>query len=82
MSNLFEKMKKAVNAVEKKAVDAIPESAKAPEEITKARWDICSNCEFLYKPTNTCKKCGCFMVLKTSLKKVKCPINKWGRYEP
>lgn len=81
MFKLAEKMKKVRDAVEQTAINAIPESAKVPEEISQSRWDICSNCEFLYKPTNTCKKCGCFMVLKTTLKAASCPIKKWDKYE-
>lgn len=41
------------------------------------RFSICLECEYLIKTTNTCQKCGCFMALKTKLKNVTCPINKW-----
>ena len=47
------------------------------EEIAQARLDECKKCEFLFKKTNTCKKCGCFMVPKTKLEKATCPIGKW-----
>lgn len=47
------------------------------EETMQARLDICNACEFLFKKTTTCKKCGCFMVAKTKLKKAECPIGKW-----
>lgn len=81
MFKLAEKMSKIRDLAEKTAVDAIPDSAKVPEEISSHRWNICASCEHLYKPTHSCKKCGCFMVLKTTLKKAECPIKKWGRYE-
>tara|TARA_R100000008_G_C3490541_1_gene118490 strand:- start:105 stop:326 length:222 start_codon:yes stop_codon:yes gene_type:complete len=42
-----------------------------------SRWAECQSCEYLFKPTGTCKKCGCFMKLKTKLKNAKCPIGKW-----
>ena len=46
-------------------------------EIAQERLDICQSCEYLFKKTNTCKKCGCFMDAKTKLKKAECPIGKW-----
>lgn len=41
------------------------------------RYDICKGCERLFKPTKSCKECGCFMSLKTWLKEASCPIGKW-----
>lgn len=41
------------------------------------RYEICKSCPELFKPTRTCKKCGCFMSMKTWLKEASCPINKW-----
>lgn len=52
-----------------------------PEYISEERLNICAGCEHLYKPTKTCKKCGCFMEAKTKLFRAKCPIDKWGIYE-
>ena len=46
-------------------------------EIASARLDVCNGCEFLFKKTNTCKKCGCFMTLKVKLENASCPIGKW-----
>lgn len=51
-------------------------------EVQKQRFDICQNCEYFYKVTTTCKKCGCFMKLKTWMPAQKCPINKWLESEP
>ena len=42
-----------------------------------SRLDICRSCDKYIKVTSTCKECGCFMVLKTKLKKSKCPLDKW-----
>jgi hypothetical protein len=39
--------------------------------------EICKTCEFFRKGNQTCKKCGCFMKLKTKLEKATCPIGKW-----
>ena len=43
----------------------------------QARWAECQACEHFFKPTGTCKKCGCFMNVKTKLKAAKCPVGKW-----
>lgn len=47
------------------------------KEIAKERWDICTQCPRFFKPTGTCKECGCFMRIKTQIPSVKCPIGKW-----
>lgn len=44
---------------------------------TESRWAACQACEYFFKPTGTCKKCGCFMKLKTKIKAASCPIGKW-----
>ena len=41
------------------------------------RLNICLSCPELIKITKQCKKCGCFMELKTKLENAKCPIGKW-----
>lgn len=41
------------------------------------RLDVCKGCERLFKPTRTCRECGCFMGLKTWLNNASCPIGKW-----
>ena len=48
------------------------------EEIINKRWDLCKDCEFLL-PTNNCKKCGCFMVIKSRISTSRCPIGKWEK---
>ena len=52
-------------------------SPRSPEEIAAYRLEICSTCEFFRKRTQTCRKCGCFMKLKTTLANAECPIKKW-----
>ena len=49
------------------------------EEIRNARYDTCLGCERFFKPTKTCRECGCFMTMKTWLKEAECPIGKWGK---
>jgi hypothetical protein len=54
------------------------------QDILDKRWDECSNCEYLIKATNQCKKCGCFMKMGDNFVKIKvatasCPIGKWDK---
>jgi hypothetical protein len=57
--------------------DLINGSPKSPDELAAYRLEICKGCDFFRPKTQTCKKCGCFMKLKTTLEKAKCPIGKW-----
>jgi hypothetical protein len=60
-----------------KVWDLFNGSVRTTEEIAQYRFEICNGCEFFRKATTQCKKCGCFMKLKTTLEKAKCPIGKW-----
>lgn len=46
-------------------------------DVRDERFALCKGCEVLFKPTRTCKECGCFMGLKTWLKDASCPLGKW-----
>ena len=54
-----------------------PNQPRSDEELKEYRMSICKECPFLSKRANKCTKCGCFMDLKTTLKKAKCPVGKW-----
>ena len=54
-----------------------PNEPRSPEEISAYRLSICEQCPAFRPLTKTCKKCGCFMKLKTTLAHAKCPIGKW-----
>lgn len=54
-----------------------PNQPRSGEELAQYRLSICQTCEFFKKSGNRCKKCGCFMKLKTHLENAKCPIGKW-----
>ena len=58
-----------------------PNEPRVPDEIQKWRFALCNSCEHFFKPTNQCKKCGCFMNLKTKLAKADCPVGKWAKHE-
>jgi hypothetical protein len=47
------------------------------KEIRNERFEICKGCPRLFKPTKTCKECGCFMAMKTWLTDATCPLEKW-----
>ena len=61
--------------------DLIVTDSKVTDEIQQQRFDICQACPELIHATAQCKKCGCFMKLKTKLKEAACPIGKWGKHE-
>ena len=54
-----------------------PNEPRSPEELSAYRLEICKGCKYFRQTTQTCRKCGCFMKLKTSLERAKCPIGKW-----
>ena len=54
-----------------------PNTEFVEENVAKTRLDICLTCPELIKATKQCKKCGCFMHLKTKLEKAVCPIGNW-----
>jgi len=47
------------------------------ESESEKRLNICMICPELISLTTQCKKCGCFMSLKTKMESAKCPIGKW-----
>ena len=46
-------------------------------EIYEERMSICKSCVFYFKPTGTCKDCGCFMKIKSRLATMSCSQKKW-----
>jgi hypothetical protein len=54
-----------------------PNEPRATDEISDSRFSICKSCPELIGGTHQCKKCGCFMAVKTKLEKATCPMGKW-----
>ena len=54
-----------------------PQTAYCSDDIAEDRMAICLDCEYLLSLTKQCRKCGCFMHLKTKLAHAECPIGKW-----
>lgn len=49
----------------------------ADDEEQKIRYKICEECEFFNSISSRCKKCGCFMKIKTRLDSSKCAMGYW-----
>jgi hypothetical protein len=47
-------------------------------EVASSRISICESCEKWLSVTRQCKRCGCFMDLKTKLPHAACPLGKWS----
>lgn len=54
-----------------------PSTPRADEDLAQYRLKICQSCEFFKVNGSRCKKCGCFMKIKTTLEMAKCPVGKW-----
>lgn len=83
MSKMLERMKQLADEANKKIEDAytnVIQEVFVPDHIAEERLNICLSCDKLYKPTKSCKLCGCFMVAKTKLAKQACPVKKWTTY--
>lgn len=48
-------------------------------KIYQDRISICKDCVFYFKPTGTCKDCGCFMKIKARLAPMECSQKKWQK---
>ena len=58
-------------------LDLLSSNNYTSKEHRAARLNVCRDCSSLFKPTRTCRECGCFMALKTWLKDASCPLGKW-----
>lgn len=54
-----------------------PATRPIDENASNERLNICLVCPELIQITKQCKKCGCFMSVKTKLEASKCPLGKW-----
>jgi len=68
---------KNISDMSAKPWDMINGSPRVSAELVKKRLDICHTCPAFRPLTQTCKKCGCFMKMKTQLEKAYCPLGKW-----
>ena len=75
LEKLKKKMEHVRDAVQEIAANTL--SDRVSEEVYNYRYGICSSCDKLYKPTDSCKLCGCFMKVKCWMPKQSCPAGKW-----
>lgn len=54
-----------------------PKVQKVDDSIAEQRLEICKTCPEIISLTTQCKKCGCFMAVKTKLESATCPLSKW-----
>ena len=50
-----------------------------PQKVYEDRIAICKGCIYYFKPTGTCKDCGCFMKIKARLAPMECSQKKWEK---
>lgn len=81
MSSRIDKIKKIIEANRNLSVSPLdilkPGTEWADQSLADQRFEICKACPELIKITNQCKKCGCFMAVKTKLQAATCPLAKW-----
>lgn len=81
--NYFEKWEKKNNKLIKKQkknvtpFDLLSHKNYTDEELANARYEICLTCPQLINFSKQCRKCGCFMAVKTKLSEASCPMGKW-----
>lgn len=47
------------------------------DEVYEERISICRKCVYYFKPTGQCKRCMCFMKIKTRIAGLECPEKYW-----
>ena len=50
---------------------------RSDKDLIEYRLSICNTCPAFNKRLAKCTKCGCFMKLKSTLRRASCPIGKW-----
>lgn len=74
--SFLNKLKERTQQVQAALEDAAT-GERVPLEVHDERLNLCLGCEHLFQPTQSCKKCGCFVRAKTWLPSQNCPIGKW-----
>ena len=54
-----------------------PNQPRSDRELIEQRLAVCNECPYFFKQLAKCRKCGCFMRLKTTLSNAKCPEGHW-----
>jgi hypothetical protein len=81
MSSRIDKIKEIIETNKNSTVGPMdlvnPDTEWVDETLFNERYSICKSCPELIKLTKQCKKCGCFMAVKSKLKMASCPLGKW-----
>ena len=81
MSNRIDKIKEIIETNKQSSVGPIdiinPNTEWVDDSLFNERYSICKTCPELIKLTKQCKKCGCFMAVKSKMKAASCPLGKW-----
>ncbi len=81
MSSRIDKIKQIIEANKNSSVSPLdlvkPGTEWAEESVANERFSICQACPELINISKQCKKCGCFMAIKTKMQAATCPIGKW-----
>jgi hypothetical protein len=81
MTSRIEKIKEIIETNKNSAVGPMdmvnPDTEWVDEILSNERYSICKACPELIKLTKQCKKCGCFMTVKSKMKLASCPLGKW-----
>jgi hypothetical protein len=81
MSSRIDKIKEIIEANKNSSVSPMdlinPGTEWAEQSLADQRFEICKACPELIKLSKQCKKCGCFMAVKTKLQAATCPLEKW-----
>lgn len=48
------------------------------DDLQRDRLRICKSCPFFNEENISCKKCGCYLLVKTAWASESCPEGKWG----
>lgn len=76
LDKLKNRMQQVAQTAKQRSQQAM-QAVRVTPEIQAQRMSLCESCEHLYAPTTTCKKCGCFMNVKTWIAMSSCPVDKW-----
>lgn len=72
--SIFQMAKNLTTAVVKDVVAGRP---RRTQEETNKILDICKSCPDFLEDSKRCRLCGCFLPIKATWAKEKCPVNKW-----
>lgn len=77
LNNLQSRVKQQAETAQESYDKAMRLIATASSDQQSERIEICNSCEQLTEKLRRCRKCGCFMDIKTWMAEQECPLGKW-----